>query len=482
VVQLAISSWDYRRALAELWSRSSYERGYISDPFGAPDRAEQGLERMRLLLGELGNPHLRVPAAHVAGSKGKGSTSEFLASMAIQAGHRVGLYTSPHLHRFPERIAVNGRPVTDQEFAQLAEQVAAAAAGTENRYARIGRVSTFEFVTAMAFVAFATFNCDLSVIEVGLGGRYDATNVLDPLVTVITRIDLEHTSVLGSTYREIAYQKAGILRSGVACVSSPQVEEAETTISSEAKTTGATLLVGGRDWTWRGGWRKFDATGPWGTWKNLSLGIVGSHQVENATTALAASSVIDAAGIPIPEEAAREGLAKARWPGRFEITNHRGRVIVFDGAHSPASASATVSAWKDDFGFPNATVVFGTGADKNASAILRALEPVTDRMLITRATSPRAASPEYLASVAEELGIRVETHQSVASAMESAIAGSQNPLLVTGSLFVAAEAREVLGLAQADTYWEELNSNSAPERQAVERPPMPSEKRGIEPE
>jgi dihydrofolate synthase/folylpolyglutamate synthase len=451
-------TWDYHRALAELWSRSSYERGYISDPFGDADRAQLGLDRMRLLLEELGNPHLQAPAVHVAGSKGKGSTGAFIASMAMQSGHKVGFYTSPHLHRFPERIAVNGCPLHDQDFATVAEQVAVAASRLEGRNPMLGRVSTFEFVTAMCFVAFNTVGCDLNVIEVGLGGRYDATNVLDPALTVITRIDLEHTAVLGSTYREIAYQKAGILRAGIACVSSPQVEEAETAISSEAEKIGAPLLIGGRNWTWRGGWRSFDASGPWGTWWDLSLGIVGPHQVENACTALAARYVLDSAGIAIPEQAAREGLATTRWPGRFEIIDDRDRMIVIDGAHSPASASAVVATWQDDFRFPKATVVFGTGADKNAAAILRALQPITDRIVITRSASPRSAQPEYLVGVAEALGIPVDTRQTVASAIELASRDSMNPLLITGSIFVAGEGREALGLAQPDSVWEELNS------------------------
>lgn len=413
---------------------------------------------MRSLLGELGDPHLQMPAVHVAGSKGKGSTSAFIASMAMQAGHKVGFYSSPHLHRFPERIAVNGHPLPDQDFAMVAEQVAIAASRLESRNPTMVRVSTFEFVTAMSFVAFTTSGCDLSVIEVGLGGRYDATNVLDPVVTVITRIDLEHTAVLGSTYGEIAYQKAGILRSGVTCVSSPQVEKAETAISMEADRIGAPLLIGGRDWTWRGGWRSFDASGPWGNWRDLSLGIVGAHQVENAGTALAARYVLDSAGITVPEQAAREGLATTRWPGRFEIFDGRDRVIIFDGAHSPASAAAIVATWRDDFGFPKATVVFGTGADKNAPSILRALQPITDRIVITRSTSPRSASPEYLVGVAEALGIAVDTRPTVASAIELAMRDSMNPLLITGSIFVAGEGREALGLAQPDTVWEELNS------------------------
>src|SRR5687767_8964318 len=212
--------WDYKRALAELWGRSSYERGLISDPFGDSERAEQGLARMRALLAELGDPHLDLPAVHIAGSKGKGSTGAFIASAATRAGHRVGFYTSPHLHRFPERIAIDGRPMADSLFAAEAQAVAEAARRLEALDSDLGKVTTFEMVTAMALSGFARQSCDLVVIEVGLGGRYDATNVLQPIASVITRIDLEHTAVLGPTYADIAWQKAGILRRGVPAFSS----------------------------------------------------------------------------------------------------------------------------------------------------------------------------------------------------------------------------------------------------------------------
>src|SRR5687767_13384037 len=194
--------WDYKRALAELWGRSSYERGLISDPFGDSERAEQGLARMRALLAELGDPHLDLPAVHIAGSKGKGSTGAFIASAAAAAGHRVGFYTSPHLHRFPERLTVDGQPLAEEVFAAEAKDVTVAAGRLESSQPDLGQVTTFEMLTAMAFNAFARCGCRLAVIEVGLGGRYDSTNVIDPIVSVITRIDLEHTTVLGPTYAD----------------------------------------------------------------------------------------------------------------------------------------------------------------------------------------------------------------------------------------------------------------------------------------
>jgi dihydrofolate synthase/folylpolyglutamate synthase len=273
---------------------------------------------MRKLLAALGDPHLNLSAVHIAGSKGKGSTGAFIASSATAAGHRVGFYTSPHLHRFPERLTVDLEPLSDDVFAREAQAVADAARGLETSDPDVGQVTTFEMVTAMAFNAFARCGCELAVIEVGLGGRYDATNVIDPTVSVITRIDLEHTAVLGPTYADIARQKAGIMRHGVPSVSSPQVPAAAMTIIEAAAEVGSPLQLGGRDWSWDGTWRSFEAKGPWGTLSHLALGIPGPHQVENACTALAALHIVDAAGIRVPEDSISAGLATARWPGRFE--------------------------------------------------------------------------------------------------------------------------------------------------------------------
>jgi dihydrofolate synthase / folylpolyglutamate synthase len=459
----ANSPWDYDQALAELWRRSSYERGLISDPFGDAARAERGLARMRALLALLGNPQLRYPTVHIAGSKGKGSTGAFIASAATRAGLRVGFYTSPHLHRFPERIAIDGRPLPDEDFAAQAGTVTHAAAVLDAAAPDAETVSTFEFVTAMGFAAFARHNCDLAVIEVGLGGRFDSTNVLAPTVSVITRIDLEHTAVLGSTYGEIAAQKAGIMRAGVPCVASPQPPEAREVIEDIAATVGAPLFVGGRDWTWTGSWRSFTAAGPWGAWDGLSLGIAGPHQVENACTALAALHLLNSAGISISEAAIRRGLARARWPGRFERWAVGEREIVFDAAHTPAAAAALVETWRDADLPPHATVILGMGADKNLRAFLETIRPIVGHLIVTRSDNPRAAPLETIAAIADELGIPHETQPSVAASIAAATKTIPAPLLITGSLFVAGEGREVLGLAEPDLIWRALNEVRDPQ-------------------
>ena len=449
--------WDYKQALLELWRRSSYERGLISDPFGDTARAERGLERMRKLLATLGNPHLKLPCVHIAGSKGKGSTGAFIASTAIAAGHRVGFYTSPHLHRFPERLTIDAQPLPDDVFATEARAVAAAAGRLETSEPDVGQVTTFEMLTAMAFNAFLRGGCRLAVIEVGLGGRFDATNVIDSIVSVITRIDLEHTAVLGPTHADIAWQKAGILRHGVPAVSSPQVPAAAKTIAEAAAEIGSPLQIAGRDWSWNGTWRSFEARGPWGTLSDLTLGIAGPHQVENACTALAALHVVNAAGIHVPEASVRTGLAAASWPGRFERITVGNRDVVFDGAHTPAAAGALVEAWRDSVGSLRATVVLGMSADKDARAFLRVLQPLIGYLIVARADSPRAANPDLIARDAAALGIRHEIQPSVARAVEAGKARDRGPILITGSLFVVGEGREAFGLAEPDLEWLALN-------------------------
>jgi dihydrofolate synthase / folylpolyglutamate synthase len=451
-----VADWSYREALEELWRRSSYERGLISNPFGGPERAALGLRRMRALLAELGNPQRAVPLVHVAGSKGKGSTSAFIASCAQQAGLATGFYSSPHLHRFPERIALNGLPVSNEAFAALAQQVAATAAHMEAARPELDTVTTFELITAMAFVAFAQAPCDLAVIEVGLGGLLDATNVIDPLVTVITRIDYEHTAVLGNTLTEIALQKAGILRPGTPAVVSPQPQEAADAIQQAAADLDAPLLMGGRDWHWDGDWSGFAAEGPWGTWADLRVGIAGPHQVENACTAIAALHVLRTRDLSIPESAIRAGLQSARWPGRFEHIQVNDQDIVLDGAHTPAAARALVETWRAEIGADAAAIIVGMGSDKDIATFVTELRPLTSHLIATRASSPRAASPAAIASIAAELGFTVQIAPDVAAALRLARAGS--PLLVTGSLFVAGEVREALGLAEPDREWAAINA------------------------
>ena len=342
--------WTYRDSLGAIWDRSFYERGYVSNPFNDPESAARGLRRTAALLERLGTPQARYPIVHVAGSKGKGSTSALIAAALRAAGHRVGLATSPHLHVWRERVAVDGTPVAEPAFAALTQRAVAAAERLEREEPDLGRVTAFELLIAIGLDGFAANGCQAAVIEVGLGGTFDATNVVEPIVSVITRLDLEHTAVLGPTIEEIAANKAGIVKPGVPVVVSPQAPAALTVIAHAAAERGAPLLVGGREWHATGSWRRFAVEGPWGNYGDLRIRLPGAHQVENAATALAALWHTDRAELAVPETAVRAGFAAAHWPGRFErVSSGDGAEIVLDGAHTPAAMAALAKTLGEEF-------------------------------------------------------------------------------------------------------------------------------------
>jgi dihydrofolate synthase/folylpolyglutamate synthase len=447
------ADWDYPTALRAIWNRSGYDRGYISNPFRGDEAARLGLRRTAALLDRLGRPQERYGIVHVAGSKGKGSVCAILDAILTAAGYRTGRYTSPHLHAFRERVAVGGEPVDEATFAGLTRRAVDAAVDLEREAPELGAVTAFELTTAMALDAFAAAGCDVAIVEVGLGGTLDATNVVDPLVAVITALDLEHTAVLGTSLPEIARQKAGIIKPGKPVAVSPQPADALAVIERAARERGSRLLVGGRDWTWSGNWRRFEVSGPWGTMHDLRLGLVGRHQVENACTGLAAAWLLHEAGWSTPADALRTGLASARWPGRFERVSHpTGIAVVLDGAHTPASASALAASLIEEETDRRAVVVLGMMGDKDPAAVAMALAPVTDRFVVTAASTPRAAHPERVATGAATTGRPVAIVPGVAAALAAAVdgGGSTGLVVVTGSLTVVAEAREALGLATHD--------------------------------
>jgi dihydrofolate synthase / folylpolyglutamate synthase len=451
-------SWTYRDALNALWQRSDYDRGFISNPFAGDEAADLGLRRTAALLEELGRPQDRFGIVHVAGSKGKGSTSVFIDAILTADGYRVGRYTQPHLHSQRERIAVAGLPISETAFAALAQRGFEDLAATEQARSDLGRITAFELGTALALAHFADAGCDLAVVEVGLGGTLDATNVVEPLVSVITALDFEHTAILGSTLAEIAAQKAGIIKPGHPVAVSPQPAEALAVIKSIAAERGSPLMVGGRDWTWEGDWRSFALTGPWGRYDDLRSGLVGRHQVENACTAIAATwlvadehpAALDRT-VAISEAAIRTGVVNASWSGRFEVVERDGQRIVLDGAHSPASARALADALHDT-GLAPTTVVLGLLGDKDAGLIGQILAPVARGFIVVTPRSPRAASAATVAASLAGLGPEVCVASDVATGLGRARAnlGETGTLVVTGSLTTVAEAREALGLAVAD--------------------------------
>jgi len=436
---------DYVEARHFLQRRDDWER-----TGSARDAARWDLRRMRSLLARLGDPHLGRRTVHVAGSKAKGSVAAMIASVLRAAGYAAGLYTSPHLHRFVERIAVGGEPIASEDFGRLMGEVAEHIEA-EDASGAYGTVSTFEALTALSFLYFREREVTWQVLEVGLGGRLDATNVFDQKeVCVITPIGLEHTAVLGDTIAQIAGEKAGIIITGTTVVTAPQRESAAEVIRRVCGERGARLIEvaqacamsrtghssEGQDFTLRT---------PRSTYK-LRLPLLGRHQLENAATAVLALEALDA---EINEAALRQGLAAVRWPARIEILRRRPLVIA-DGAHDRDSARRLAQTLREDLGRSEAALVIGCSRDKDVAALAGELAPLARQVIATRSRHPRAMEPREVARPFAERALPVSVEEPVSAAIDAALAlaGPGDAVVACGSLFVAAEAREhVLGVA-----------------------------------
>lgn len=435
----------YLNALRQLWDRSAYDRGFISNPFAGDDFAALGLRRTREILTRLGNPQNSLRILHVAGSKGKGSTSAFAASILTEAGFRTGRYTSPHLHTFRERFAIDNRLISESGFADIWDRAMFEARMVERAHPDLGPATAFELTTAMAFDYFSAMRCQAAVIEVGLGGTLDSTNVVSPESTVITALDYEHTRVLGSTLAEIASNKAGIIKPTVPIATAALEPEALAVIAARAEEQRAPWLLAGRDWTWERAGDHFDLRGPWGTFHDLKSGLIGEHQVDNASLAVAGLWAM--LGKDLTEQAVRAGLANTRWPGRFEVVTRNAQTIVVDGAHTPAAAAALARAFRTEYGDDRAVVILGMLNDKDANAFVDALRGIASRFIAITPQTPRALGADDLAAAVAAQGVRID----VASSMNEAVSMTKGALaVVTGSLTTVAWAREALGLAIAD--------------------------------
>lgn len=444
---------NYREAISYVIERSGYDKGFVANPF---DAETVGLRRTGWLLAALGHPERRYPALHVAGTKGKGSTAAALAAIQQAAGRRVGLYTSPHLHTFRERVQLDGVPIAEDDFAALVSELAPLNARLAQERPEWGEATAFEVATVLALLAFARWEVSVAVVEVGLGGRLDATNVLLPEVAAITAISLDHTRILGDTLAQIAAEKGGIIKPGRPVVSSPQRPEAAATLERIAAERGSPIFFGGRDWRVAGSPHSFDLSGPWGRYEGLTLSLRGNHQLENAATAVAACWALGERGLPTSEAAVRAGLAGVAWPGRFEII-HQQPTVVADGAHNVDSAERLAEALRAELEGAPLTLILAIAADKDVEGMVRVLAPLAHTVIATASHNPRAAAPGRIAAAARAAGLpgqRVVEAPVVAGALRLALAGAgrHGAICVTGSLYAVAEAREALGLAQSDDF------------------------------
>jgi dihydrofolate synthase / folylpolyglutamate synthase len=445
----------YQEALDYLYSFVDYS---LTRSFRyTPDKFDLG--RMETFLSLLGNPHQQYPVIHIAGTKGKGSTAAMIASALDAAGYRVGFYTSPHLQEYTERIKVNGQFISMETLVDLVEYV-------KPFVNQVERLTTFEITTAIAFLHFARQKCSAAVVEVGLGGRLDATNLVDPLVSVITSISLDHVAVLGDTLSKIAYEKGGIIKPGRPVVSAPQPNEAASVIESIAAERGCPLVTVGRDYKYAAEDHDFggQSFSVWQAGKHgsveaedklhFTIPLLGMHQVENAATAYAALQVAAGQGLSISNEDIRLGFANVQWPGRFEILRKAPPLIV-DSAHNRDSARRLRQALDDYLPDMPVVLLFGASEDKDIDGMLAELKPRIGRLIATQSIHPRAVEASRLVEMAELHGISAEIAVPVEEGIKAALrlAGKDSAVVVTGSLFIVAAVREIWQKMLSKSEW-----------------------------
>ncbi len=408
------------------------------------------LDGIQGILASLGNPHLQYPTAIVAGTNGKGSTSAILASILECAGYRTGLYTSPHLIRVNERVRVNGQEISDADFASSLTEVWQAVDRLLERKSLSRRPSFFEFLTATAFLHFARVPVDFAVLEVGMGGRLDATNVTEPLVTVITNIDLDHQEFLGETHAAIAAEKAGVIKPGRAVVSACEHPSAAEVIRHRSAELGAPLLeissfaqvsnVRNLD-----GRCAFDLTLNGSRFPGLALGLPGRFQVQNAVAAATAAWRLTQEGLKIPREAVGEGLRQASWPGRLEVILDS-PLVVLDGAHNPAAAREVAAYTKEQWAKQRWRLVYASMRDKAIGEISEILFPLFEEIYLTRPEQARAAAPEEILDAARYRPKRIILQPDPVRALEAACRESapDDVVVVTGSLFLVGAIKKAL--------------------------------------
>jgi len=452
-----LSAFNYQQALDYIYSFIDYEGTYKPQY----NTANYDLRRVAVLLERLGNPHQAAKSVHVAGTKGKGSTSAMVASVLTTSGYVTGLYTSPHLHKVNERIRVDGQDIADEELVDLVELLKPDIEAVHQR-ATYGRLTTFELLTVLAFTYFGQKEADFQVLEVGMGGRLDATNVISPSVCIITAISFDHVAALGKTLSQIAAEKAGIIKPGSIVISSPQPAEAARIIEKTCLNYNVPMLRVGSDIRWQS--KGFDMDKQWFTVDGisgsyeLSIPLLGTHQLDNAAAAVAALELLSQQGYSISRESIAAGLGGVVWPGRLQVLR-RQPLIVADGAHNPESARGLKQSLVKYFGlsaeltkeavsnsvpkYPGGSVlIIGASSGKDIAGIVAELHSLFDSVIVTSSRHPRAMAPSLIESEFTRYGIEVVTADDVAVALSLALSMNRDFICIAGSLFLVGEAIE----------------------------------------
>ena len=440
---------NYRQSVEYIYSFSDYETTHK-----LRDSVSYDLRRVYELMHLLGNPHLKARTIHIAGTKGKGSVASMIASVLTTSGYKTGLYTSPHLIDIRERFRIDGKMISEEEFTDIVEELKPAVDAV-NRRAAYGLLTTFEIMTALCFVFFTRHDIDFQVVEVGLGGRLDATNVVSPEVCIITPVNLDHTDVLGDTVAKIAAEKAGIIKEGVPVVASPQTDEAMEVIERVCFEQHSRLIKIGVDVKWQdAGFNpeklNIKVEGRLNDYE-LSLPLLGCCQMENAAAAVAALEVLIEKGFDISPSGITQGMGQVKWPGRFQVMG-KNPCIIIDGAHNVLSARELKKSlryyYKDYFSMDKTKslgktiLVFGASSDKDIQGMADELAPLFDEVIITRSSHPRSMDVLTLAAGFGNRGLEVESTATVPEALELAVSQAQGTglICIAGSLFVAGDA------------------------------------------
>lgn len=406
-----------------------------------------GLRNIEALLDSLGNPHRQLASIHIAGTNGKGSVAAMLSAILQDAGYKVGRYTSPHLARFTERIAVDGDEIAQADVIALVAKLKPLALQVAEL--TDAHPTFFELVTAMMFCYFAERHVDLAVLEVGMGGRLDATNVVEPLVSVITNVALEHVEHLGATLSAIAREKAGIIKPHTPVVTAASQPEVMEVVRAVCREKNAELWVLGEDFTYdksKSGSAKQELTVKTvrQTYKALELSLLGEHQLANAALTVGVIERLGTKGIVVSEPAVRLGLRRARWPGRLQVVKYSPMVLL-DSAHNPAAAKTLRRALTELFSYDKLFLVIGISEDKDLDGILAELVPLADTLIFTKAKVERAVAPEQLLkhlrkhprTHTKQARVIADVNEAVKFALEAS--GQSDLICVAGSIFVVGE-------------------------------------------
>ena len=397
-----------------------------------------GLSKTSNLLKAFGNPHLGQKYIHIAGTNGKGSVAAMLESIWMNSGLKVALYSSPHLVRFTERFRVNGKEIHPGQVAELVKDLKRVIDPTQPP-------TFFEVTTAMALIYFAREKPDICIMEVGMGGRLDATNVIRPMASVITNISLDHQSFLGPCLTDIAGEKAGIIKPGIDLVTAATQPQVIKVFSDTCKRRKAPFWRVGREVRYRRIGAQLNYYGMGRIERDLDLGLLGKHQLRNAALALAVVELIERRGFTVSSEHIREGLNKPRWPGRMQVVSTK-PLIILDGAHNPDAMRNLVDSMRDAFQWKRLILVLGVMGDKDIPRIIKRIVPIADYVIYTRPEYYRAAEPQVLMKEAAPLGKEGEIIPTIPEALRKAKGRSKpgDVILVTGSLFTVGEAMACL--------------------------------------